>query len=341
MSNPNDHIIEKLTEAIKEHYSDKPEIINFIDGALKIDSRLIVDFIINLFPYPISEELRRLVSGDRRERNRERVEQVLRVAERTTQFFAYVMLVQLWSESKKAPLNLSADFRYQFKELDRPGFGVFAGLVRAIYNLFEEYDITPFTLYNKSPSFNKKKFFSSLNELIEQRNALSHHFQESDCLYIENLLKELLYNLSFFAKFKLVTVSRIEVFKSRLTDTRYKHSMRILAKHFEHSEREERDYPDFFSDSHAILLFRDFESPKDYLNLSPFVIDTSCMLSKGITIEGVRNGIYVYNSMNNDKYFYYFTDGSEQTAINCLPTFDQIKHEFQDLKTSLGDEKPV
>jgi hypothetical protein len=284
-------------------------------------------------------EMQRLFSLNRMEQRKERIDQLLHVSERATQFFAYVLLSQLWAESKTRLIQLSPDFHGQFRLLDRPSFGCFAGLLRAIQSIFEDNGIVPFTHYMDSASFSKKKFFAGLDELIQIRNRTMHQHLEPDYERLEVLATELLCHISFFVKYKLVGISEIEVVKPRLTnltDAKYKHSMRILNSQRNKFATEDHEYGEF-CDSHSVLLLKDFRSPKEYLNLSPFVIDTN-WIKKDYILTDIKEGIYLYTDVNNGKYMYYFTDGSEQAAFNSLPIFQRIRQEFLDVKKCLAEE---
>jgi len=117
VTSTNDHIIEHVFSQILEQLGDNaPEaaFYNSLKSAnLPIDNRMLANFIIQDFPWPVGVELRRLFSGDIRNRDKNRIDQVLKVGEKVAQFFSYCLLVQLWDEMKKNPLELSKDFEAQ------------------------------------------------------------------------------------------------------------------------------------------------------------------------------------------------------------------------------------
>jgi len=336
--NPNDDIVKKLYLAFKDQTEGTPEY-KYWEFVGTMDTREIANKIIQSFPWPIGVEIRRLFSGDKRELNKERLEQALKVAEKATQFIALILLAQLWEEAKAKKISITPDFNQQFMGLEKPSFGIWAGLVRAIHSIFENQGITPFTAHFSNKCFSNKGFIKQIEKLVKIRNDEAHFQKESSPEEVEEVLREFLCHIAFLVRYKLVTVSEIEVYKTRLSQVSYKHSFRLLNSSHEDFINEDKDYDSFF-ESHVVLLFKDFASPKPYLNLSPFIIDTSAYL-KNQRVEGIRQGVYVYNGMRNESFYYYFTNGNESSLMNALPLFSEIENEFKDLKKALEYEKSV
>jgi len=339
--NPNDDIVKKLYPVIKEQTEGMPDqkywefVAAMAESGNPLDPRQVADKIIQSFPWPIGVELRRLFSGDKRELNKDRRDQALKVAEKATQFIALVLLAQLWEEVKNKKINITPDFKQQFK-LKKPSFGIWAGLVRAIHSIFENQRINPFTDHFSNKCFSNRNFIKQMEKLVEMRNDIAHGKREWPPEEVEESLKEFLCNIAFLVRYKLVAVSEIEVLKSRLSNVMYKHSFRILNSSHEDFISEDKEYDSFF-ESHIVLLFKDFASPKPYLNLSPFIIDTSAYL-KNKRVDGIRQGVYVYNDMVNESFNYYFTNANETSVMNNLPLFNEIENEFRDLIKALEYE---
>ena len=343
--NPNDNIVKKLYPVIKEQTVGLPDqkywefVAAMAESGTFLDTREIANKIIQSFPWPIGVEIRRFFSGDKKDLNKERFEQALKVGEKTTQFIALILLSQLWEEAKVKRINITSDFKHQFLGLERPTFGIWSGLIRSIHSIFENENITPFTDHFTNKCFTNKKFLQQVEKLVIIRNNAAHNHTQADALEVEDALTELLCNVAFLVRYKLVAVSEIEVYKSRLSPGNFKHSMRLLNSPHEDFSSEDKTYDSFF-ESHAVLLFKDFKSPQLHLNLSPFIIDTSVYL-KNQRVDGLKHGIYVYNGMRNENFIYYFTNGYETSPMNGLPLFSEIENEFKDLKKALEYEKSV
>jgi len=342
---PNDDIVKKLYPVIKEQTEGLPDqkywefVAAMAESGTYMDTREIANKIIQSFPWPIGVEIRRFFSGDKKELNKERLEQALKVGEKTVQFIALILLSQLWEEAKTKKINITPDFNAQFLGLEKPSFGIWAGLIRSIHTIFEKESIIPFTDHFTSKCFSNKNFLKQVDKLVTIRNNAAHNFSQGDTIEVEAALTELLCNVAFLVRFKLVAVSEIEVYKSRLSKGNFRHSLRLLNSPHEDFSSEDKTYDSFF-ESHAVLLFKDFKAPQLHLNLSPFIIDTSTYL-KNQRVEGLKHGIYVYNGMRNENFIYYFTNGYESSPMNGLPLFSEIENEFKDLKKALEYEKPV
>jgi hypothetical protein len=344
MQNPNDKIVTRLYKIIKEHTADQPEYAHWLNIPIDsegnfIDSRLVPNKIIEAFPWPIGVEMRRLFSGERREQNKERLEQVLKVAEKSTQFLALILIAQLWDEVKSKKVIVSADFNNQFNGFDKPSFGIWAGLIRSIHSIFENQSVTPFTEHIASIYFSNKAFIKQMERLVQIRNDLMHYNEMPDPNEVEEALTDFLCSISFLIKYTLVAVSKIEVRKSRLTKVMYDHSLRILKSQHDDFSMDDKSFESFF-ESPAVMLFKDFKSGNDHLNLSPLLIDTSTLV-KTYKSEGIKQGVYVYNGIRNDNFNYYFTSGHDSATINNLPFFKDLENEFKDLKATLKYEKPL
>ena len=336
VTSTNDHIIEHVFSQILEQLGDNaPEaaFYNSLKSAnLPIDNRMLANFIIQDFPWPVGVELRRLFSGDIRNRDKNRIDQVLKVGEKVAQFFSYCLLVQLWDEMKKNPLELSKDFEAQIEQIGRPSFGTYVGLIRAVHNMFEKQGISSFIDY-QGENGKFSKVIDQFNQLVNFRNEERHHISEMDCEEGENLLKSILGKLSVFAKYKLVTIREIKVVGPKLKPVMFQHSIRMLNSQHEDFSSVDQSY-NAFSESHAVLLMKDFSSPEEYLNLSPLVVDTSTLLENQ-KVPGIKNGIYLYHQVKDGNFAYVLTNAPEQAIFNNLPNFDYLKAQFDDFAQTL------
>ncbi|MDH3648907.1 MAG: hypothetical protein OEQ53_04445 [Saprospiraceae bacterium] len=336
MASTNDHIIEHVFTSILEQLGDNaPEaaFYNSLKSAnLPIDNRMLANFIIQDFPWPVGVELRRLFSGDIRDRDKNRIDQVLKVAEKVAQFFSYCLMIQLWDQMKKQPLELSKDFEAQIEQIGRPSFGTYVGIIRAIHNMFDKQNIDSFIEY-RGENGKFSKVIDQFNQLVNFRNEERHHISEMDCQEGEELLKSVLGNLAVLAKYKLVTIREIKVVGPKLKPVVFQHSIRMLNSQHEDFTSVDQSF-DAFSESHAVLLMKDFNSPEEYLNLSPLVVDTSTLLENQ-KIAGIKNGIYMYQQVKDGKFAYILTNAPEQAIFNDLPHFDYLKAQFDDFANTL------
>lgn len=337
MENPNDHIIVEVFNALLVHLGEQTPEFTFFNSMkmanMPIDNRMLANFIVQDFPWPIGVELRRLFSGDRKQRDKNRVEQILKVAERVTQFICFCQITQLWDECKAKELELSADFKAQVNNFSRPSFGTYVGIFRATNAIFEANNITPFLAYKES-GINVSNLLKTINELVAKRNQDRHMQVEMDCEDGERLLKDLLKQTAFLAKFKLATVKEIKVKNPKLRETKFRHTIKVLNSQHEDFSSVEHFY-DNYTDSDAVILTKNFTTPKAYLNLTPLIIDTSTILENQ-KVAGVKNGIYLYSMQKNGRFVYTHSSVPESIPFNEIPSFDTILEQFQDLQNILA-----
>ena len=343
MVNPSDKIVQKLYGVLKEQLTgisgneDLTLTSTNFENIANITTRSVGNSIIEVFPWPIGIELRRLFSGSI-EQNKERVDQALKLAEKASQFLALILISQLWEEVKSNKITISPDFAGRFKSFfGTPAFGTWVSIVDSIHAIFEEHSITPFTEQFGNKQFSAKKLSGEMKTLVSMRNGEHHYTKKYYGDEVEEILTNMLCSLSFLVRFKLVTVSKIEVAKSRLKNVMYNHSLRMLTGIHDDFTNNREKYESYF-ETPAVMLFKDFKSPNQHLNLSPFIIDTSAII-KEQDIEGVLSGIYIYNTKTHNNYNYYFTNSDRQiSSLNNLPGFDDLLNEFNDLNKTLASE---
>lgn len=332
MNNSNDHIIEEVFQALLVHLGEKTPEFTFYNSMklanMPIDNRMLANFIVQDFPWPIGVELRRLFSGDRKARDKNRVEQILKCAERVTQFLCFCQLVQLWEECRNNKIELTPDFNAQISNFTRPSFGTYAGILRSTINIFHNSDIKPFLAYDEA-GIKVSNLLKTTNELVAKRNQDRHMQVDLDCEEGENLLKDLLIKVAFLAKFKLATVKEIKVKNPKLKEATFKHTIKVLNSQHEDFSAVEHSFENF-SESEAVILTKNFTNPAEYLNLSPLIIDTSTVLDNK-KIVGIKNGIYLYSMQKNGRYVYTHSSVPESAPFNELPNFDLIEEQFIDM----------
>ncbi len=327
MKTPNDNIIQQTFDAILTQVGEKSAEAAFVASMqaadMPIDKRMLANFIIQDFPWPIGVELRRLFSGDRMKMDHLRMEQILKTAEVSAQFLSFCLLAQFWTEQSKKPFAFSADLEAQMNGFRRPSFGVYVGLLRAVFNLLQDNDISPFL------GFDAKKLQVLLdvyNPLVELRNDLLHQKGEIESDHLEELICKLLGELAFLTTFKLVTIKEIRVFNPRFQPVSFKHTISLLNSQHEDFNAVEKNF-DFFFDSHSVLLIKNGNFSGTHLNLSPFIVDTGAILEHR-RIPGVKNGIYLLNEIRPNKYIYTFTNAPEQTSFKDIEGFEEIEKQL-------------
>ncbi|MFK7808146.1 MAG: hypothetical protein AB8F74_10140 [Saprospiraceae bacterium] len=334
MNSANDLIIDSTFAAILlelEEHSPERTFFNSMKAAnLPIDKRMLANFIIQDFPWPIGVELRRLFSGDRIKRNEQRVEQIFIIAERTAQIVSFCFMAQYWNEQRKKAFDFSIDFQAQVNGFRRPSFGVYIGAFRAIYNQLKERGISPFLEIDDRKG---ERILKLYNDFVEKRNDVQHQKGKTSCEELENMLVELLKELAFLVKYKLVTIKEIKVVNPLFKPVSFKHTISLLNSQHEDFNAVEQNF-DFYFDSHSVLMLHGSNFQGSHLNLSPFIIDTGSVLENQ-QVANIKNGIYILNEIRSNKSIYTFTNAREQVSFKGITGFEEIENQLEKFKQFL------
>lgn len=334
MKSTNDYIIDATFSAILSELDERsPEhaFFNSMKSAnLTVDERMLANFIIQDFPWPIGVELRRLFSGDRIKRDKQRIEQIFIIAERTVQIICFCFMAQYWNEQRKKAFAFSTDFQAQVNGLRRPSFGVYVGTFRALYNQFKDQNISPFLEIDEEKG---KRLLALYNDFVEKRNDVHHQKGNTSCEDLEKMLTSLLKELAFLVKYKLVTIKEIKVFNPLFKPVSFKHTISLLNSQHEDFNAIEQNF-DFFFDSHSVLMLHGNNFEGSHLNLSPFIIDTGSVLENQ-QVANIKNGIYMLNEIRSNKSIYTFTNAPEQVSFKGVEGFEEVENQLEELKGML------
>ena len=307
----------------------------------EFDIRVLGDQIIKSFPWPIGVEVRRLLSASCREIDRQRLDQLLKTAERTMQFFGFVLLSQLYDEAQTQACELSNAYRSQFKKrFFTLSLGNFAWLIRETYKVLLENKREIFI--DEFEEIAQKDFFKRLDTWVQVRNEISHYQVnmppeeiEKKCIECEELLIHLLSDLAFLTKYRLVSIRQIQVLKLRNADPTYLHVINLLNNSdsdFKGKNIEE----DVHTDSNAVILTKNLKNLRQYLNLSPLVIDTHSETINSRDKFHLRKDIFLYSKYRNEHLMYVGTETTEKCDLRALSNYDYLLSEFNELCSLLG-----
>jgi hypothetical protein len=305
------------------------------------DVRVLADQVIRGFPWPIGVELRRLFSGSMRGLDRGRLDQLFKAIERTMQLLAFILTAQLLEEvvagRARVPEAFAAEFRRRFGVLT---MGNFAWLVRAVGTLFHEQGIEPFAA--ELGGVLGRPFYQLLDFWVPERNEIGHYQInltdeeiERRCVEYGERLADILERLGFLAAYRLVTVREIRVIKPKRQQARFAHAIDLLnSSDSDFATREENQ--EAFSDSHSVLLMKDLRNPREFLNLSPLVIDTRTEVLDAREKLGLRKDIFLFSKVVGGKLGYVGTEVTERCDLSPLSSYGRLQAEVEELLTVLG-----
>ncbi|HBS86996.1 MAG: hypothetical protein A2W91_02150 [Bacteroidetes bacterium GWF2_38_335] len=341
----NEDMIRKVfDEMVKHRPALQKHLIADDEDDEVADYRVLGDLIIKNYPWPIGVELRRLFSASMRQLDRMRLDQIFKTIERTMQFTSFVMLSQLWKEKVKGnieiPESFAKDFSGRFLVLS---MGNFTWMIRAIGNIFNEKN-TEWFIPEIKENFDKN-FYNALDFWVPERNEIGHYQInltqeeiEKRCVEYEEKLTFILQRISFFAKYKLVSVREIKVIKPKNQQAMFHHVIDLLNSSDSDFKAQELNEPNY-AESRSVLLMKNIKSIEDYLNLSPLIIDTNSEILDNKEKFDIKKDIFLYTKFRSDLLMYVGTEVTEKCDLRTLSNYQILLAEFKDMmKTLTGVE---
>jgi hypothetical protein len=218
--------------------------------------------------------------------------------------------------------------------------GNFCWIIRTLATTYTEQKAEWF-LTEMNQKFDKK-FFAALDFWVPERNEIGHYQINLDegeiekrCVEYEEKLTFILERIAFFAKYRLVSVRDIKVFKPRIHEAKFHHIIDLLNSSDSDFKGEEIDESKF-SDSHSVLLMKSIKSFDDYLNLSPLVIDTNSETIDKKEKFDIRKDIFLYTKYRDGNLMYVGTEVTEKCDLRSLSKYSMLLEEYRDLVKVIG-----
>lgn len=325
----NDKLIHAVYDGLILH---KPQLKSLVqldeddeDGD-EVDVRLLGDLIIRSYPWPIGVELRRLFSAQLAEPDRMRLDQLFKTLERTLQFIAFIQASQLLTEANDRKLTVPAGEGPEYlKRWTNLGLGSLVWLIEHNKTLLVANRIAPFV--EELPEALTPALLAECSAWIPERNAIGHyevHLSDEQvqikCVELQERLMHILTALSFLVKYKLVSVRSIQVEKSRRGEPRFNHQLNILNSSNSDFKAQDVD-TNLFTESRSVLLLRTTKRMNEYLNLSPFIIDTGIERIDTKEKTAIKKDIFLYTRYQNDNLQFSGTEATDKYDLRVLSTY--------------------
>jgi len=337
LANVNDNLIRDVFDQLTQV---KPSISRYLfvdeDEEEEPDIRELADLIIRSYPWMIGVELRRLFSGTLRVLNRERLLQIFTTTYRALQFISFVLIIELYERVSEGKTQLEKDFilnlRARFNELTFPDF---VWVIKEVGKILDNSKIERFM--PEATQNLDEEFFKILEFDLPPKNAhgeyqiqSSQEDTEHDCIEYQEKLTFILKRLAFVTNYKLVTIKEIKVLKSRHKDPLFQHWIDILYSS-DSDFRSKQEIFDSFSDSNAVLLMKSLKRPDDFLNLSPFIIDTRGEIIDSREKFNLKKDIFICEGFANNNIRYTGTEVTEEADLRSLSNYHELVEDFRQI----------
>jgi hypothetical protein len=337
MADSNAIIVQRIFSEMLIHKPGLQKIlVAYEEEEEEFNPRILGDIIIKNYPWPIGVELRRLFSASLRQLDRMRLDHILKTIERSMQFVSFVMISQLWKECENKTIILPDTIKKEFsKRLSFLTMGDYSWLIRTIGNLFHSNNIDWFL--PEMGTYFKGDFFKSLDFWVPERNEIGHYQInlnqeeiEKRCVEYEERLTTILRNISFFSKYRLVSVRDIKVIHPKNRTAKFDHLIDILNCSDSDFKAQDVIEPKY-AESNSILLMKAINSLDEYLNLSPLVIDTSSEVIDNKEKFNIKKDVFLYTKMKGDHIMYVGTEITEKCDLRNLSTYNLLLEQFKEM----------
>lgn len=342
MNTLNDTLAQQVFKAMAIHRPQLAALADLGDDDGEIDIRLLGDQIIRNFPWPIGIEVRRLLSGSMREPDRRRLDQLFRTFERSVQFLAFVMVVQLWKARKERPFPLPTSFVNEFqRRATLVSLGNLTWMVRQIARIWKNTDNQWFV--TEIGPLVTDKFCDELDGWVPERNEMGHYQVnltgeevQRRCVMANERIISLLTKLAFFSKYKLVSVRDVKVQKQQYHPAVFDH--RIDVPNSGDRDPKTQDLKSVpFTGNNAVLLLKGMKNVEEYLNLSPLVIDTHGEQIDTKEKLALRKDVFLFSKFREGGLFYSGAEATERSDLRALGNYTQLVAEFQDMMATMSN----
>lgn len=342
----NEELTNKLFEALLP-FSDELNFLRAAAANRRVDMRLVRRAIMDALPAPVGEHIRKLFAADPDTLDQamitlsyERLEQIIITYNTLVELMAFTLLSQLWETKmrvKELPLpkefkdELAAFFKAELKEL--PTYN-YIGLVRQARLIFDQNQITYFVeelgelkrLFFEDEQFAFAHYFFERmkSEIAGQDNPILANEIEHLCIESEKHLAYLMKSWCFFANYKFTTIKGINVIKPRHKGPSFRHSKVTLDTVTAGYLDDLGFYPDF-TDDKSVIMLKDIDNVKEYLSLSPFIIDENAL--KNVA----KSKLYFFASydLKRDTCYYKFPFNKTDILEISSQKYPEVKEQLE------------
>lgn len=318
----NDGLIQTLFNALAPFSDELAMQLELSQRAGRLDLRTLRQQIMDAYPSPIGEQLRKLFTSTATDEARLR--QLVAAYTTTVSLVAFSLLSQLWNARFDNPaLAIDAEQRAaieSFALLDAKAAATFdhADLILAINGILAANAIDPFMPECADLSVRlvegeggaARRFMAELRTELGG-GGLEPAELQSFCVQAEAHLGVLLSVLAFVVRYKLATIKAIAITKSRHKPAEFRHRQvvldRVTAGFIDSDEVRAA-----FTDNESVILLKDLQDVSQYLNLTPFVIDQNALTGN------VSTKLYFlrfHDALGDESHYYSIADPADVLVV--------------------------
>lgn len=283
----NNDLIQTAFNAVVQQSPDVAKDFELQQKTGGADFRKIRQQLIDSYPSPVGEQLRKLFASDTVDQARLR--QLVVTYETITKLFAFAMLSQLWNARIDKPdlaiTNAQRQLIDAFNALDAAAEATFdyVALIVAIDQIFSASGVAPFmsecsglgAALGSGPPYDAWQFMNEMRAEIAGGKVDASEV-ESFCVQAEKHLGVLLDAMAFIVGYKLATIKTIAINKSRHKPAAF-HHRQVLLDCITAGFLDTDEVRASFTDNESVIILKDPTDVTNYLTLTPFVIDQNAL----------------------------------------------------------------
>lgn len=316
----NRQLVDTLLPGLREYSRKLDAFLIGLEEEEEIDEREATRAIIDCLPAPLGEQIRKLFSLDVQSDQLDkigvpRLKQLVRTYNTLVEFFAASLIANLWElKLKNEAIELSDTVATLVKDYLAGGQEVayrfnYADFIKEMTQFFkaegffqqykeeifiEELEAIGGAFESDEALNTALDFMQEMREEV-RANSIDAEEIESFCVQSEEKLAYIMKVFGFVAKYKLSTVKRIVVQKSRASNVQYIHHQVKLDMITAGYKDSKRDYKQEFTEDQSVILMRPGKGLGRYLNLSPFIIDENALKNEE------KSKMFFYRYFNKEK----------------------------------------
>jgi AraC-like DNA-binding protein len=331
-------ILEIFTEVANHKRSLQKFLLVDEDEGEALDSRLLAYQLIKAFPWPIGVELRRLFSASLKNAEASRYEQLNKTILRTLKLVAYILISDVARFVKNEPKAVSSKLTNIIKEaLKEISPRNIKTLLEEMSQLIQATDTTLFVT-----EFNlcfDDLLFREISDWVDDNSGNTTSAIEEACASLEQVLILMLKRFSFLAGYKLVHVSGIEVRKRKFDlDAHFQHKLQILNS-IDSEFAELSEITPQYADNHSVILMKSIKETSEFLNLSPFIVDTHGAIIKSAEAHTLKRDIFLFDRYENNNLKFYGSELNSTESLSYLEQYDDLVAEYNEMIKIFSHEK--
>jgi len=338
----NDGLIQTLFNAVAPFNDELGRVLEGTKAGRRLDLRIVRQQIIDAFPAPVGEQLRKLFAGNTIDVARLR--QIVQTYDTAVKLFAFAVVSQLWNTRFENPGLVITDAQWEpcaaFLTLSAEtaqSFDYF-NLILAIDSIFRANNITHWmpecggfeAALGDVESDTAHRFMEEMRlELARGRVAAEEI--ESFCVQAEKHLGVLLSDFAFVVKYELATIKRIDFIKSRHKVPEYSHKY-VLLNRITAGFMDDVNIRQDFSDNESVILFKSLDQVADNLNLTPFIVDENAFTGD----DNSKLYFFAYHDAADDSFHYTAIDDADVELVISDNKYPQAKALFEEFRTTVA-----